>query len=325
MRDPYAVLGVKKSASADEIKSAFRKLAKQNHPDRNPDDAKAQERFAEVSRAYEIVGDDEKRKKFDRGEIDAEGRETFQGYPGGNGFTGHDGFADMFGARTQGFGRGGGVDAEDILNSVFGGAFGGAGKRGASGFSQADLDSLFGGAGGGARRAQKRATPTKGRDIEVTLPVTVADLISAGKVPLTLKDGRTVAISLPEGAEDGQIVRLKGQGEPGPAGHRGDVLAKIAIKPPAGMRVDGRSLFIDVDIDLATAVNGGKVAVTTPDGKIALKVAPWTSSGQTLRVGGRGLPAKNGKRGDLFAVTRIALDEKDRAALEALFSTQSAQ
>lgn len=322
MRDPYAVLGVTKTASAAEIKSAFRKLAKKYHPDANPDNAKAKERFAEASRAYEIVGDADKRKKFDRGEIDAEGREAFHGYPGGNGFTGADGFDDLFRGRARGATRGGGFDPEDILKSVFGGGFGGA-RAGPTGrtFTQADFDTLFGDAPPGARRA----TPPKGADIEVPLTVSLADLIKGDKVKLALKDGRTIAVALPKGAQEGQTIRLKGQGEAGPAGHRGDVLAKVQLKCEAGTRIDGRAIYVDADVDLKTAVTGGKATVWTPDGKIAVKIAPWTTSGQTLRVPGRGLPQRNGKRGDLYAVVRIALGEGDREALEQLFAGQTAE
>ncbi|MBO6554143.1 MAG: J domain-containing protein [Roseitalea sp.] len=326
MRDPYAVLGVSKTASAAEIKSAFRKLAKQFHPDANPDNAKAKERFAEASRAYEIVGDADNRKKFDRGEIDAEGRETFQGYPGGNSFTGADGFDDLFGGRARGQAHAGGFDAEDILKTVFGGGFGGAQAGGPRRtFSQAEFETMFGDPPGGGRARQGRAAPPKGRDIEMPLAVPVRDVINGGKAKLALKDGRTIAVTVPKNVQDGQIIRLKGQGETGPAGHRGDVLAKVRIRPEPGMRIDGHAIHVDTDIDLKTAVRGGKAPVQTPDGKIAVKIAPWTSSGQSLRVPGRGLPQKSGKRGDLFAVVRIALDETDREALEQLFADEAAK
>jgi enoyl-[acyl-carrier protein] reductase I len=190
MKDPYAALGVAKTASASEIKSAFRKLAKKFHPDANKDDPKAQERFTEASRAYEIVGDEEKRKKFDRGEIDAEGRETFQGFGGGNPYTAYDGFD----ARGKGggfeFRAGGQGAAEDILSELFGSAFGGA-RRGSGPHPG------FAGAGGGPRQA--RAQPQKGKDIEADLTVTVGDLMGDRKARLTLPDGRTVAVTVPQG------------------------------------------------------------------------------------------------------------------------------
>lgn len=326
MRDPYAVLGVSKTASAAEIKSAFRKLAKKYHPDANPDNAKAKERFAEVSRAYEIVGDEDKRKRFDRGEIDAEGNERYHGYPGGDGFTGADGFEDLFGGRARGQAHAGGFDAEDILKSVFGGAFGGPqGGRASRTFTSADINDLFGDPVAGAHPGARPARPTAGRDIEVTLNVPIADALAAGKVKLGLKDGRTVAVQLPKGVENGQVIRLKGQGEAGPAGHRGDVLAKVRIRPEPGVRVEGRDLYVDAPVNLATAVTGGKTTIVTPEGKkIAVKIAPFTSSGQTLRVPGRGLPGKSGQRGDLLAVVQIMLDETDRDKLEALYDGQNA-
>ncbi len=325
MRDPYAVLGVAKTASASDIKSAFRKLAKSHHPDANPDDAKAQERFAAVSRAYEIVGDEDKRARFDRGEIDADGNETFHGYPGGNGFTGADGFAEHFASRSGRGSQGTGFDAEDILSQMFGGAFGGGSGRG-RGFSQADINTMFGDPAPGARAgATRRAKPNKGRNIEVALPIGIGEAIAAGKAKLTLPDGRAIAVNLPKGVQDGQVIRLKGQGEAGPAGHRGDVLARVAFKPEPGMRIEGRSLLVDVEVDLKTAVAGGKVAVPTPDGRIALKIAPWTSSGQKLRVPGRGLPTKSGGRGDLYAVVQLMLDEADKPALQALYTGQNAE
>lgn len=319
MRDPYAVLGVSRTASATDIKSAFRKLAKTYHPDANPDDTKAKERFADISRAYEVVGDEDKRKRFDRGEIDAEGRERFHGYPGGNGFTGADGFEDMFGRRARSYPKGGGIDAEDILKTMFGR---GAGGRAGRAFSSADIDDLFGDPVAGAHRAR----PQRGRDVEVPLAVSAAQAINAGKAKLTLKDGRTIAVQLPRGVEDGQTIRLKGQGEAGPAGHRGDLLAKVRIRSEPGLRIDGRNVHADVEVALATAVAGGKVTATTPEGrKIALKVAPWTSSGRTLRVPGHGLPDRTGKRGDLFAVLQIRLDDDDRERLQALYSTEKAK
>jgi DnaJ-class molecular chaperone len=319
MRDPYAVLGVAKTASASEIKSAFRKRAKLSHPDRNKDDPKAQERFSELSRAYEIIGDETKRKQFDRGEIDAEGRETFHGYPGGHPYAGagFDGFESHTGPGGFQFRSTGRPDAaEDILSELFGSAFGGGRKSGGpfagrGGFANAA------GATGGARKA---SAPQKGADIEATLTVTVGDMLDGGKAKLKLPDGRTVAVNIPQGAVDGQVIRLKGQGQAGPAGHRGDVLARIRIKAVEGMRVDGSNIFLDVDVPLETAITGGKVSVSMPDGKkVALSVPAWTSSGQTLRLKGKGLPAAKGARGDLLAVLQIQLPDEKREELEALF------
>jgi len=313
MKDPYTILGVAKTASAADIKSAFRKLAKKHHPDSNKNDPKAQERFGELSRAYEIIGDPDKRAKFDRGEIDADGREANGGaYPGGNPYAGFDGFDT---ARSRGAYSGGSMDAEDILNTMFGSAF-----RGARTSQSAGYEDLFGDPHPGRRQ---RSAPPKGKDINVTLPLSVEQVIQGGKTPLSLSDGRTVKVTLPSYIEDGQVVRLKGQGEAGPAGHRGDVLARIVIKPGDHERICGRTLIRDVDVPLATAINGGKVTVSTPDGRIALKVAPWSDSGQTMRIKERGLPMKNGKRADMLARLSITLEGADKDALQAFFAARA--
>ncbi|MGB7431643.1 MAG: DnaJ C-terminal domain-containing protein [Ahrensia sp.] len=318
MRDPYTVLGVAKSASDSEIKSAFRKLAKKYHPDTNRDDPKAKERFSEISRANEIVGDPETRKKFDRGEIDAEGKETFGAYPGGNPFTGFDGFDPRAGARrSQRGGGGGGMNPEDILNTMFGGGLGSMGRGGQGGGSP--FDQMFGDRPGGQPR---QAQPSKGKDIELPLHISVEQAIKGGKAKLSLPDGRTIAVNVPDYVEEGQTIRLKGQGAAGPAGHRGDVLAKVSIKPnDDAMRVEGRKLIVDFDVPLGVAVTGGKVALTTPDGKIAVKIEPWTDSGHAMRIKGRGLPLKKGGRADLVAIIRIKLDDDHKSALERLFET----
>lgn len=304
MRDPYAILGVAKGATAGEIKTAFRRLAKKYHPDANKDDPKAQERFSEISRAYEVVGDEAKRKQFDRGEIDADGRET-HGFGGGDPFGG-------FRQRRSGGSGGAGFDAEDILKTMFGGDA----QRGGFAGGQDPF--------GGSRPQTRKAQPTKGKDVEVTLPVSIGDILGDSKAKLKLADGRTIAVSIPDGVEDGQIIRLKGQGQPGPTGHRGDVKAKVAIKSEQGLRAERTNLLMDVDVPLKTAVTGGKIAISTPQGgKIALKVAPWTSSGTILRIPGRGLPNKTGKKGDLLAVLRIMLEDADKDTLEALIAKQN--
>jgi DnaJ-class molecular chaperone len=314
MRDPYAVLGVAKTASASEIKSAFRKLAKKYHPDANKDDPKTQERFSEISRAYEIVGDETKRKQFDRGEIDAEGRETFQGFAGGNPHTAYDGFAARGGTGGFQF-RGGEGATEDILSELFGSAFGGGAKRASGPFGAGPFTNAGGGAG---KRAG--ATPPRGKDIEANLAVGVEDILGDRKAPLTLPDGRTIAVKIPEGVVDGQVIRLKGQGIAGPTGHRGDILAKVRIKAGEGMRIDGANIYADVEVPLETAVFGGKISLATPDGKkVALTIPAWTSSGQTLRLKGKGLPRAKSGHGDLLAVLQIQLPDEKREALEALF------
>lgn len=302
MRDPYSVLGVGKTASEKDIKSAFRKLAKKFHPDQNPDDPKAQKSFAEINQAYEIVGDKKKRGEFDRGEIDGGGKP--RGFAGGNPFGQGDGARG--GQRTGGnpFGQGGQQGfggAEDILNEFFGGAFGGA-QRSAG-------PAGMGGMGGGAQRAQSRPSA----DVKVKVAVSLDDL-ARGKTTVTLPGGERVAASIPAGAKDGQTIRLSGKGKAGPGQQPSDVLATLVFKSHPRFKVEGSDLRADVSVPLKTSVLGGSVSFETLDGKIALKIPPWTSSGKVFRLKGRGLPSKTG-HGDLMIVTVIELDKEADAEL----------
>lgn len=317
MRDPYNVLGVAKTAKPEEIKSAFRKLAKKFHPDQNKDDPKAKERFAEINQAYEIVGDKDKRGQFDRGEIDAEGKPAFQGFAGGQGFGG----GDPFGGFRQGGGAGGGNShfefrsgggqqggfggAEDILNEFFGGAFGGARPSSGSG------------AGGRARG------PSKGSDLAASIDITLAQVVGAEKVEAIFPNGKRLAIKLPRYVEDGQTIRLKGQGEPLVGGTPGDALVTIRFKSQQRLRVEGRDLHVDQPVDLTDAVLGGKTEVETPDGRIALKIPAWSSSDKVLRLKGKGLPLKTAGRGDLYVHLRIMLPENGDAELEAFLKKRT--
>ena len=287
MRDPYQVLGVPKTASEKEIKSAFRKLAKQYHPDQNKNNPKAKARFTEANAAYEIVGDKKKRGQFDAGEIDAEGKERFQGFAGGN----------PFGNSGGGGGGGGFAGAEDILSQMFGGmAGGGMGGRGAG----ADP---FAGMRGQQRSAHSR--PPKGEDRKINLSVHLKDL-AAGKAPIRLGANRTVNVTIPPEPEDGQVVRLKGQGNEGPGG-QGDVLITLSISDHADFRREGSNLRVNVPVELDKAVLGGKIRVPTIDGAVALTIPPWSSSGAVFRVREKGLPKKSGGKGDIFAVLSIRL------------------
>lgn len=303
MRDPYDVLGVAKNASAKDIKAAYRKLAKKYHPDQNPDDAKAKDRFSAINQAYEIVGDEKKRGAFDRGEIDAEGKQRFQGFEGAGG----DPFAGFrrgqagpggtrFEFRSGGPGGAGGFDAGDIFSEIFGQAF--SQQRGGPG-------------AGGAR-----AHATTGADLNATLDVTIEEVASAAKVTALFPDGRKLAVKLPHYVEDGQTIRLKGQGEAGPGG-AGDALVKIRFRRHPRYTVDGRDLHVDLPVPLADAVLGNKLPVETPSGKLAVNVPAWSSSDKVLRLRGKGLPEKAGGHGDLYVHVRIMLPETD-AELEAL-------
>lgn len=292
MRDPYQVLGVSKTASEAEIKQAYRKLAKKHHPDQNKTDPKARERFAEVTAAYEIVGDKAKRKQYDRGEIGADGKPRFQGFEG---FT--QGARPGGGARTfrwQTGGNAGPFSSDDILNDILGG-FG----RGA--------------------RGQARAAPVRGEDVNATVAVTLEQLVSGEKVRVDLPTGRTVDIAVPPGTRSGTSIRLRGQGRPGMLGGQpGDALVTVDFVPHPVFRADGSTLRSDVSITLDDAVLGAKVRVPTLDGPVTLTVPPRSSGGRALRLKGKGLPRPGGGRGDLLVTLRIVLPEGGDAELEAL-------
>ena len=300
MRDPYQILGVPKSASEKEIKSAFRKLAKKYHPDQNKDNPAAKAKFTEASTAYEVLGDKKKRAQFDRGEIDAEGHEQFQGFPGGG--TPFGGGARR--GRNPFSGGAQSAGAEDILSQMFGGMAGGM----ASGMGGGMGGDPF----GGARQQHQSASarPLKGEDRKINLTVHLKDL-AAGKAPVRLDKERTISVRIPSEAKDGQIVRVKEQGAEGPAG-RGDILITLSISEHPKFRREGTNLRVSVPVSLKTAVLGGKIRVPTLGGAVALTIPEWSSSGAVFRVRGKGLPKKNGGNGDIFAVLAVELPkEKD--------------
>ena len=301
MRDPYDVLGVAKNASAKDIKSAFRKMAKKYHPDQNRDDPKAKDRFAEANQAYEVVGDEKKRGQYDRGEIDAAGKPKFANFEGAGG-------ADPFAAFRNAGGRGPGGAHFEFRQGGPGG-----------GFDAGDIFSeLFGQAARGQQGGRAGMAGAAGRDVSVTLEVSLDDVARAEKVTATFPDGRKLGIKLPSYVEDGQTIRLKGQGEPSPLGEPGDALVKIRFARHPIYRLDGRDLHVDVPVPLADAVLGAKVAVETPYGRLAVSIPAWSSSDRKLRLKGKGLPLKNGGHADLYAHVRIMLPEGDHAELEAL-------
>lgn len=312
MRDPYEVLGVKKNADAAAIKSAFRKLAKKLHPDANKNDPKAAQRFAEINSAYEILGADDKRKAYDRGEIDAEGKPKFSGFEG-------------FGPKG-GFGRGGAHAGPDINFEHF--SFGPEGARrssGQGGFS--NFDDLLGGMFGGfanASRGRGRGpggfaaedTEAAGHDVVAEVTISLPEAANGATRRVQLPTGKEVDVKIPAGLGEGKQIRLKGQGLPGPGGV-GDVLIAVKVAPHPYFVRDGDDLRVDVPITLYEAVLGGKVRVPTLDGAVDLNVPPGTSSGRTFRISGKGMPAK-GKTGDLYAAVRIALPDKSDRELEDL-------
>jgi DnaJ-class molecular chaperone len=303
---------VTKGASEAEIKKAYRGLAKKYHPDQNKNDPKAKEKFAEASQAYEIIGDKDKRAQYDRGEIDAEGKEKFAGFSGGGPFGGGHPGGHPFGggARSGGDPFGGGFGgAEDILSEMFGSAFrtGGGPGMGGGGFQQ-------------ARRPQPKTA-----DLKMKALVTIEDL-ARGKTNVTLPDGKQISVSIPAGAKDGQTIRLAGKGQAAPGAKPGDILLTIVFKSHPRFRVDGDDLRGDIAVPLDIAVNGGSVAVETLDGKVSLKIPRWTNSGKTFRIPGRGLPKKGGGHGDLKLTSQIMLPEKpDDALIKALSATMASK
>lgn len=306
MRDPYEVLGVAKTASAKEIKSAFRKLAKKYHPDQNPDDPSAKDRFSAANQAYEILGDEKSRVAFDRGEIDAEGKPRFPGFENA---AGGDPFA---GFRQQ---RGGPGASHFEFRSGPGGASP-FGDQNSDIFSQIFGDAFSQQARGGRGAGAQRGAP-KGEDLNATLDITVEEAATAAKVNAIFPGGRKIAVKLPAFVEDGQTIRLKGQGEPG-IGGAGDALVKIRFRKHPRYRVEGRDLHVDLPVQLHDAVLGEKVAVETPAGRVAVAVPAWSSSDKVLRLKGRGLPEKAGGHGDVYVHVRLMLPEQHDPELEAL-------
>jgi DnaJ-class molecular chaperone len=322
MRDPYNVLGVSKGASAADIKSAYRKLAKKLHPDANKSDPKAASRFAELNAAYEIVGDEDKRKAFDRGEIDAEGKPRFQGFEGfgagprggaGGPFGGQEGAFETFTwgpdgmHRSSGRGRGGGGGGgfEDVLRDMFGGLGGAARARRGGGGHQFEADEF--------------AQPP-GRDVTASTTITLEEAAQGTTRRVQLLTGKELEVKVPAGLTDGQQIRLKGQGLTMPGGKAGDVLITVSIAPHHLFERDGNDLRIELPITLYEAVLGGKVRVPTLGGPVELSIPANTSSGRTFRLKGKGFPAKSGA-GDLMATVRIVLPEQSDQALEELMES----
>jgi DnaJ-class molecular chaperone len=284
-------LGVARGASEAEIKKAYRKLAKELHPDKNKDNPKATERFSQVTQAYDLLSDKDKRARFDRGEIDENGNPKA---PFGFGGAGHPG-------AGGGFRRPGGPDFE-------------------MGGEAADLSDLFEGLFGGAAQQQRRgpfgsfgsrrAPPAKGRDMAYRLPVEFVDAATLKDQRVTLSSGRTVDIKLPKGVDEGTKIRLAGQGEAGPGGN-GDAIVTFSITPHRFFRRDGDNIRLDLPISLDEAVLGARVKVPTVDGAVMLSVPRGSTSGRVLRLKGKGFTAKSGERGDQLVTLMVDVPAED--------------
>ena len=280
--DPYATLGVKKDASQADIQKAYRRLAKKHHPDLNPGNSSAEEKFKKIAAAYDLLNDPEKRAKFDRGEIDASGAERprqryyrdFADQGGWSGYTTSSGFAD-FGDFTS---------SEDILSEIF----------------------------GRSARARRR-----GQDVRYQLELSFLDAINGGKQSLILPDGSTLDVNIPPGTRDGQILRLKGKGRPAAGnGPPGDALIEISVLPHPYFTRRGDDIYLDLPISIREAVLGAKIAVPTPGGTVSATVPKWSNTGRVLRLKGRGVRHSNGSKGDEYVTLKIMLPKKPDPELE---------
>ena len=296
--DLYQQLGIKRGASEAEIKKAYRSLAKQLHPDRNKDNPKAAERFAQVTRAYDLLSDKDKRARYDRGDIDEDGnpRSPFgSGFGGGTagtrpgGGSGFDGYPGGFSADS--------ADLSDLFEGLFGAAT--QGRRGAG----------SGGPFGGFGRAKQ---PQKGADIAYRLKVPFADAATLKGQRVTLAGGRTIDLKLPKGVEEGTKIRLAGQGQEGPGG-RGDAIVTIEIASHPHFTREGGNIRLVLPISLKEAVQGAKVKVPTPEGPVMLTVPKNATSGKVLRVKGRGFTGRDGNRGDLLVQLAVDVPKDDEA------------
>ena len=303
MRDPYEILGVPKGASEADIKKAFRSLAKKHHPDKHPGDKDAQKKFQEISGAYDVLGDKDKRAKFDAGEIDAAGNPRgfdprqgggFHGGPFGGGGTrqgpGDFHFTwDNAGAETQE-----GFRAEDLFSDLFGGLGGGRARR-----------------GGGARQ------PAKGEDFSVATTISFDEAIKGGTRRVMMPNGEQIDVKIPVGVRDGQQVRVKGRGGAGRnGGPPGDILIDIKVAAHPAMTRDGNDIRMDLAVSLKEAVLGAKVPVTTPGGTLAITVPPNSNSGTVMRLKGKGVAPAGGIAGDFYVKLIVTLPDHPDAELQ---------
>jgi DnaJ-class molecular chaperone len=277
--DPYQTLGVKKDASQEAIQKAYRQLAKKLHPDLNPGNKQAEERFKEVAAAYDILGDADKRGRFDRGEIDASGAERprqrfyrdFADEP--HAYSNDAGYADFAGA-------------DDIFSQFF-------------------------------SREGRGNIRMRGADVRYALPLDFLEAINGGKRQITLPEGSTLAVNIPAGTRDGQVLRLRGKGRPGVSGGPpGDALIEVEVLPHPVFTLKGDDIHAELPIALHLAVLGGKAKAPTPTGPVTVTVPKWSNTGKVLRLKGKGAPRPDGSKGDEFLTVKVMLPEKPDPELE---------
>jgi DnaJ-class molecular chaperone len=298
--DLYQRLGIKRGASEAEVKKAYRSLAKQLHPDRNKDNPNAAKRFGEITQAYDLLSDKDKRARYDRGEIDEDGNPKmpfgagFGGYSPGGGGGGPRPGPGGFEGFPGGFEAGNSADLSDLFEGLFGAANAARGRKqgGPSGF-----------------RPRSRA-PQKGADVAYRLKVPFVDAATLRPQRITLADGKTIDMKLPKGIEDGTRIRLTGKGQPGPGG-TGDAIVTVQLTPHPFYTREGNDIRLHLPVTLKEAVLGAKVKVPTPDGPVMLTIPKGTSSGKVLRLKGRGFTDKSGKRGDQLVTVEVDLPAAD--------------
>jgi DnaJ-class molecular chaperone len=286
LTDPYKILGVAPTASADDVQKAYRKLAKKLHPDLNPGNPEAEEKFKEVAGAYDLVGDAEKRKRFDSGEIDATGTErarpsyyrdyasSEQDHP----YTDNSGFADF-------------MESEDALAELL-------------------------------RRSARAQTNRRGRDLEFRLPIEFIESIAGADKRLTLPDGNTLNLAIPPGVTEGQVLRLRGKGAPAAGkGDPGDVLIELEIKPDRSFTRQGDDIYLELPITLTEAVLGARIKVPTPTGTVTMSVPRGSNAGSTLRLRGKGAPKQAGGHGDQLVKLKVVLPKEPNPELEAFVTS----